>query len=575
MQLHLHECAVEKKASQSRPPICEYLLGSGKTSEEHVSRALRLQREQSEHEKIGSILIKLGLVSERDIAESLSEQLAMPLVAENCLPDERIHVTEISENFLKRRKTVVIDEDDTSLTLVMADPQDGYTVSALKLCTGKSIVIKIGIPSEIEAALQNIFDKDTTEDMSNGQTTQYLDDVEQLKELAGEAPIIKLVNRIISIAAESGASDIHIEPFDNQLKVRYRVDGLLREGDAPPLEFAAAVISRVKIMASLNIAERRLSQDGRFKYRVRGVDYDFRVSTVPTMHGESVVMRLLQRDQHAQDFKSLGFSTAQTAAMHDILAMPHGILLVTGPTGSGKSTTLYAALTHLNDPQRMIITVEDPVEYNITGINQIQVKPKIDLTFANALRSIVRQDPDVIMIGEMRDDETAQIAVQSALTGHLVLSTLHTNDAPSSIMRLVDMGVPDYLLTSAVNAVQAQRLVRKLCASCKEAYQPMDEVVERCDLRSMTENKIVTLYRATGCESCGHTGYSGRTAIIEILRMTDAIRKLVLGNADASSIRRQALAEGMQAMQVDGFQKALAGVTTIEEVLRVTPENAE
>jgi general secretion pathway protein E len=434
---------------------------------------------------------------------------------------------------------------------------------------------RLGIPSEIEYALEQLFEARPGAN-SGGDAdivaAQYLDDVEQLKELAGEAPVIKLVNQLIHKAAECGASDIHIEPFEGQLKVRYRVDGMLREVDAPPMQSAAAVISRVKIMANLNIAERRLAQDGRFKQRVRGVEYDLRVSTVPTMYGESVVMRLLQRDAVAMDFESLGFNEAQLKTMHDVLATPHGILLVTGPTGSGKSTTLYAALTHLNQPERMIITVEDPVEYNIRGINQMQVKPQIGLTFANALRSIVRQDPDVIMIGEMRDTETAQIAVQSALTGHLVLSTLHTNDAAGSVMRLLDMGVQDYLLTSAVTAIQAQRLVRTLCSECREAYTPIDEVVERWGLDRFAEDGDITLYRPVGCEHCGSTGYSGRLAILEILMMSREIRELVLKRCDVGDIARLAAAQGMVTMRDDGLQKAVAGLTTIEEVLRVTPD---
>jgi general secretion pathway protein E len=376
---------------------------------------------------------------------------------------------------------------------------------------------------------------------------------------------------LIQRAAESGASDIHIEPFEGQLKVRYRVDGLLREVDAPPTRSAAAVISRVKIMANLNIAERRLAQDGRFRQRVRGVEYDLRVSTVPTIHGESVVMRLLRRNVQAMDFDSLGFGDEQAETMRDILSTPHGILLVTGPTGSGKSTTLYAALEHLNQPERMIITVEDPVEYNIRGINQMQVKPQIGLTFANALRSIVRQDPDVIMIGEMRDTETAEIAVQSALTGHLVLSTLHTNDAAGSIMRLLDMGVQDYLLTSAVVAIQAQRLVRTLCADCREEYEPSPEMLDRLGLERFEIKGAVTLHRPKGCDTCGGTGYSGRIAIVEILRMTDQIRDLVLKRCDVGDISRMAAEQGMVTMRDDGLVKAIAGLTTIEEVLRVTP----
>jgi general secretion pathway protein E len=457
----------------------------------------------------------------------------------------------------------------------MADPLDDYVIDALKLRSGKAIAPRLGVPSEIEYALEQLFE--AKNGPNGGSDTdivaaQYLDDVEQLKELAGEAPVIKLVNQLIHRAAETGASDIHIEPFEGQLKVRYRIDGLLREVDSPPTQSTAAVISRVKIMANLNIAERRLAQDGRFKQRVRGVEYDLRVSTVPTMYGESVVMRLLQRDAVAMDFPSLGFNEAQVKTMHDVLATPHGILLVTGPTGSGKSTTLYAALTHLNQPERMIITVEDPVEYNIRGINQMQVKPQIGLTFANALRSIVRQDPDVIMIGEMRDTETAQIAVQSALTGHLVLSTLHTNDAAGSVMRLLDMGVQDYLLTSAVTAIQAQRLVRTLCTECREEYTPIDEVVERWDLDRFTDDGRVTLHKPVGCESCGGTGYAGRLAILEILMMSNEIRELVLKRCDVGDIARLAAEQGMVTMRDDGLQKAVAGLTTIEEVLRVTPD---
>ena len=560
-----------------QPPLCGLLVDVGKLESADVDRALRLQREQEDWERIGSILVKLGLVSEKDVAESLSTQLKLELVDRTEYPEERPTGTRVTERFLKKNKALILDEDDDTLSVVMADPLDDYVIDALKLRSGKDVTPRLGVPSEIEYALEQLFDGKSgspgAKDTDVG-AAQYLDDVEQLKELAGEAPVIKLVNQLIHKAAESGASDIHIEPFEGQLKVRYRVDGLLREVDSPPMQSAAAVISRVKIMANLNIAERRLAQDGRFKQRVRGVEYDLRVSTVPTMYGESVVMRLLQRDAVAMDFVSLGFSEAQVKTMQDVLATPHGILLVTGPTGSGKSTTLYAALTHLNQPERMIITVEDPVEYNIRGINQMQVKPQIGLTFANALRSIVRQDPDVIMIGEMRDTETAQIAVQSALTGHLVLSTLHTNDAAGSVMRLLDMGVQDYLLTSAVTAIQAQRLVRTLCTECREEYTPIDEVVERWDLDRFADGGKITLHRPVGCSSCGDTGYSGRLAILEILLMSDEIRNLVLKRCDVGDIARLAAEQGMVSMRDDGLQKAVAGLTTIEEVLRVTPDPA-
>ena len=558
-----------------RQAICEYLVESGKIESANAERALRLQAEQSQWEKIGQILVKLGLTSETDLAECLARQLEMKLVFEQDFPPAPLSENTVSEQFLKANKILILDETDDDLTLAMADPEDQFACDALRLCCRKNVVACLGIPSEIEHALNRFYDdsRDTSNFPGSADTSiQFLDDVEQLKELAGEAPIIKLVNQLISKAAESGASDIHIEPFDAQLKVRYRIDGLLREMDAPTVRSAAAVISRVKIMANLNIAERRLSQDGRFRQRVRGNEFDVRVSTVPTMHGESVVMRLLQRDNVLLNFGPLGFSVEQEQAMLDILAMPHGILLVTGPTGSGKTTTLYAALRHLNQPQRMIITVEDPVEYDIHGINQMQVKPQIGLTFASALRSIVRQDPDVIMIGEMRDGETAEIAVQSALTGHLVLSTLHTNDAAGSVMRLLDIGVQDYLLTSAVNAIHAQRLVRTLCTQCREPYEPVDEIKERFGLQRFTDDNPVTLHRAAGCASCGDTGYAGRSAILEMLLMSDAIKALVLKRCDVGEIARAAADQGMTSMRDDGLNKAVAGVTSLEEVLRVTPE---
>jgi len=558
--------------------ICECLVDAEKLEPANARRALRLQKEQTEQEKIGSILVKLGLASEHDVAECLSKQLDVRLVTKQEFPDTAPAESRISPRFLRENSILILDENDDDLTLVMRDPQDQYLREALQLCSGKSVICCLGIPSEIEAAIERLH-SDTTESgkppESADSSVQFMDDVEQLKELAGEAPIIKLVNQIIRNAAESGASDIHIEPFEGQLKVRYRIDGILREVDSPPTGCTAAVISRVKIMANMNIAERRLSQDGRFRQRVRGNEFDLRVSSVPTMHGESVVLRLLRRDDIELDFGPLGFTAEQEQSMQNILAMPHGILLVTGPTGSGKSTTIYAALRHLNTPERMIITVEDPIEYNIHGINQMQAKPQIGLTFANALRSIVRQDPDVIMIGEMRDSETAEIAVQSALTGHLVLSTLHTNDAAGSVMRLLDMGVQDYLLTSAVNAVQAQRLVRTLCRKCREPYRPVDELVQRLGLDRFACSDTTSLYKASGCECCGGTGYSGRTAILEILRMTDPIRKLILKRCDVGDIAMAAEEQGMVPMRDDGLRKVVVGETTVEEVLRVTPEQLQ
>ncbi|MDX9767975.1 MAG: type II secretion system ATPase GspE, partial [Ectothiorhodospiraceae bacterium] len=389
------------------------------------------------------------------------------------------------------------------------------------------------------------------------------------------APVIRMVNLIITRAIESRASDIHIEPFEGTLKVRYRIDGVMHEVESPPARLTAAIISRLKIMAHLNIAERRLPQDGRIQLRVQGKEIDLRVSSVPTMHGESVVMRILDKGSITLDLDAMGFHPEVLARFKDVLALPHGIVLVTGPTGSGKTTTLYAALARLNTPERKILTVEDPVEYQIAGVNQIQANPKIGLDFAHALRSIVRQDPDVIMIGEMRDQETARIAIQSALTGHLVLSTVHTNDAASGVTRLVDMGLEPYLLTATVNCIMAQRLVRRLCPHCAEAFEAPPELVADLGLDRYAEARPHRLWRARGCPECADTGYHGRTAIHELLMMDEPIQRLVLAHADAETIEKAARARGMLTMYEDGLRKALSGITTVEEVLRVTQETAD
>jgi general secretion pathway protein E len=397
-------------------------------------------------------------------------------------------------------------------------------------------------------------------------------DVEHLKDLASEAPVIRMVNLIMQRAVESRASDIHVEPFEQRLKVRFRVDGVLKEVEAPPVRSTAAVISRIKIMAKLNIAERRLPQDGRIKLQVVGKELDLRVSTVPTMYGESVVIRLLHKESIKFDFATLGFDGDVLQRFLEVLALPHGIILITGPTGSGKSTTLYTALHKINTPERKIITVEDPVEYQLEGVNQIQTKPQIGLTFASALRSIVRQDPDVIMIGEMRDLETARIAVQSALTGHLVLSTLHTNDAAGGVARLMDMGLEDYLITSTVNGILGQRLVRRLCPHCRETYPALQEMVYELKLDRFQPDGKVFLSRAVGCEQCDGLGYKGRLAIVEFLVMSDDLRRLVMTHAQARQIEELALKQGMRTMYEDGMRKAVAGLTTIEEVMRVTSD---
>ena len=555
--------------------LCRLLVERGRLREEDLNRA-RAYREQHGGNLL-TLLVRLGLVSERDLARAQSELLDIALVSDKDYPEEAPAIEDISVRYMKQQHLVPIRVDEASLEVVMADPQDTFALKALKMATGRDVIPRVGIASEIDNTIERYFGGGKS---AMGQIAEGLagegaegdeEDVEHLRDLASEAPVIRLVNLILQRAVESRASDIHIEPFENRLKVRYRIDGVLQEVEAPPSRSTAAVISRVKIMARLNIAERRLPQDGRIMHRVGGKELDLRVSTVPTAHGESVVMRILDREAVVLDFGSLGFAEDARRTFIKALEMPHGIILVTGPTGSGKTTTLYTALSQLNTPERKIITVEDPIEYQIEGINQIQAKASIGLDFASALRSIVRQDPDVIMIGEMRDLETAKIAIQSALTGHLVLSTLHTNDAAGGVTRMLDMGVEDYLLTSTVNAIMAQRLVRRLDPDTREAYQALPEFVEELGLRALTDADPVTLYRA-GTSEISPTGYRGRTGIHEILLMSDEIRRMVMKHATSTEIERQARAEGMRTMYEDGLLKALSGETSAEEILRVTQE---
>jgi len=556
----------------------ELLVARGKLSETNMQRALRAQ--ETSGETLDSILLKLGLVSERDMAEAFAHQYGLEMVENRHFPDlPAIEEKDISARFLKEHRILPLYEEERGIVLAMANPGDQYSIAAVELACGKRVFPRVGTPSDIEIAHDRLYGSGKSamgqivESMSLVENSVDPDDIEHLKDMASEAPVIRLVNLMITRAVDSRASDIHIEPFENRLKVRYRVDGVMREVESPPARLSAAVISRVKIMARLNIAERRLPQDGRIQLRVQGKEIDLRVSTVPTLYGESVVMRILDKASVVLSFDLLGFSPEMLARFVEVLELPHGVLLVTGPTGSGKTTTLYTALQQLNTPERKILTVEDPVEYQLDGVNQIQIKPQIDLTFANALRAIVRQDPDIIMIGEMRDLETAGIAVQSALTGHLVLSTLHTNDAASSVTRLLDMGVEDYLLTATINGILAQRLVRMLCTHCRQPYPALPEMVEQLRLNRFTDTQPVQLFKATGCDQCGGVGYLGRMAIMEFLVMSDDIRRSLLKHADAGDIQRLAQQQGMDTMYEDGLRKAVAGLTTVEEVLRVTQED--
>ncbi|MCK9490267.1 MAG: type II secretion system ATPase GspE [Xanthomonadales bacterium] len=555
--------------------ICTALVEQGRLKETDLNRARRLHEESGG--SLVALLTKLGLASERDVAEAIAAVMDLPLRQAKDMPDTPPENVQLPLRFLKQYHVVAVGETDTSVELLMANPQDNYPIQACRLATGKQVQVGVGLRSEIDDLIERYYGQgrsalgtiveSLSEDGGRGE-----DDVEHLRDLASEAPVIRLVNIIIQRAVEQRASDIHIEPFENRLKVRYRVDGVLHEVESPPSSSTAAVISRVKIMAKLNIAERRLPQDGRIMLRVQGKELDLRVSTVPTAHGESVVMRILDRESVVFDFKRLGFTDQFLPQFLKVLERPHGIMLVTGPTGSGKTTTLYTALSQINTPDVKIITVEDPVEYQIEGINQIQAKPQIGLDFAQALRSIVRQDPDVIMIGEMRDLETAKIAIQSALTGHLVLSTLHTNSAAGGVTRMLDMGVDDYLLASTVNGILAQRLVRRLEPTHAEPFLALPEVIKEYNLEKYTDERPVQLYRPMP-SAITPTGYFGRTTIMEFLVMSEPLRRLVLQHADELKIQALAQAEGMRTMFEDGLGKALTGVTTIEEVLRVTQES--
>jgi len=569
---------VEDVPATAEERVIAALVGRGQLKDADLARARRLQEETGG--SLLQLLSRLGLVSERDHAEACAETLGLPLLGAKDVPDAPPELLPeaqpVSTRFLRQFHLCPLREDRGRLLVWMADPYDGYAIDAIRLATGCEVQPVVGVRSEIDDLIERWYGQGRSAmgaivETADGGQQADVDDVEHLRDLASEAPVIRLVNLIIQRAVELRASDIHIEPFENRLKVRYRIDGVLEEGESPPANLTAAVISRVKIMARLNIAERRLPQDGRIMLRVQGKELDLRVSTVPTAHGESVVMRLLDRETVVFDFGRLGFTDEFLPQFQRVLEMPHGILLVTGPTGSGKTTTLYTALSKLNTPDVKIITVEDPVEYQIEGINQIQVRPQIGLDFANALRSIVRQDPDIIMIGEMRDLETARIAIQSALTGHLVLSTLHTNNAAGGITRMLDMGVEDYLLTSTVNGILAQRLVRRLEPTHAEKYPASPEEIEKFGLRRFQPDGEIYLYRPRP-SALSPTGYLGRTAIVEFLVMDDALRRAVMRHAGMGELERLARDAGMRTMYEDGIRKALRGETTIEEVLRVTED---
>jgi general secretion pathway protein E len=547
------------------------LVDGGKLSARDLERAMAARQEMGG--TLQGVLVQLGIVSEIDVVQARARLLGVPYAPAEVFPDVPLEVPGLQPDFLATHACYPLRLEDGRLDVAMAAPENGFVLKALRLATGLAVQPFIALPSDVERALAqpqagSAGDEGEADDGDSG------DFVEHLRDLASEAPVIRLVNAIIGRVIELRASDIHLEPFDDGLRVRYRVDGVIQASDVVPPKHGAAVSSRVKLLAHLDIAERRLPQDGRIRTRVKGRELDLRVSTVPTVHGESVVMRVLDRASVRFSLEQMGFEADTLARFNDLIARPHGILLVTGPTGSGKTTTLYAGLSKLDAASQKIITVEDPVEYQLEGINQIQVHPQIGLTFANALRSILRQDPDIIMIGEMRDGETAQIAVQSALTGHLVLSTLHTNTAAGAVIRLLDMGVEPYLITSSVNGVLSQRLVRTLCPHCREPHIPTPDLLASSGLGRFLQPGA-SIYRARGCAQCRDSGYLGRTGIHELLVLDDALRRAILAGQDQTALHAHAASSGMLTLYEDGLRKVAAGVTCLEELLRVTQESGD
>ena len=541
-------------------PLGQLLMGKAIIGQEDLDRALELQRERGD--KLGKILVDMGYLAQRALLLALSEQLGLPLATIG-EPVSAPELEGIPARFMRGSFVLPLAIEDGALTLAMADPLDFETINAVRALTKLEVNPRIAGEQEILDAIDRFYGEGERQSSTLDFEAGDEENLEHLRDMASEAPVIRLVNSMIAQAVEKRASDIHLEPFEKEFRIRFRVDGVLFNQDPPPRELKAAIVSRLKLMAKLNIAERRLPQDGRIKLRILGREVDLRVSTLPTLYGESIVMRLLDRSAgDFYDLRRLGFDTHMLERMEHYTSLPHGIFLVTGPTGSGKSTTLYSALKRINLPDKKIITIEDPVEYQMDGINQIHVNPQIGLTFASGLRHIVRQDPDVIMVGEIRDRETADVAIRAALTGHFVFSTLHTNDAPSAVTRMTDMGVENYLINSSVVAILAQRLVRIICKECRRpagtTFTPWGEELE--------------IFKGAGCEACNFSGYKSRAGIFELMEMNDEIRRLIMANADASQLTDAARRNGMRNLREDGWMKVKTGLTTADEVTRVTQE---
>jgi len=566
-------------------PIGEILRATSGLTEEKLQEALALQAEKGG--RLGEVLVGIKAVSEEDVAKALGLQLDLPYLA-------RIFVEEVTPelikrvpiNFAKQARILPLSLEAEGVALAVADPLDTTVLDHARMLLGQNITPRIALASTIVDAINSVYDRATNEaeqlvDELEAQDldslAHELDEPKDILDAEGdEAPIIRLVNSVLFRAAKERASDIHIEPMERELQVRFRVDGVLQEIIKPPKRYQNAIVSRVKVMGQLNIAEKRLPQDGRIRIKLAGRDIDIRLSTIPTTFGERIVMRLLDKNTTLLDLTELGMAAHTLEGMEHVIRRPHGIVLVTGPTGSGKTTTLYGALSRINTPDLNILTVEDPVEYQLKGIGQMAVSPKIGLSFAQGLRAFLRQDPDVIMVGEIRDKETAEIAIQASLTGHLVFSTVHTNDAASAVTRLVDMGVEPFLVASSLTAILAQRLVRRVCPDCRVQYTPTEEEVKELGMTKaqfIERHGVEKIYKATGCPSCNQNGYRGRTGIYELLLVDDTVRQLALKNVDASTIKKAAMSNGMRTLLDDGARKIALGETTIAEVLSITQED--
>lgn len=558
----------------------EILVARGLVTEEDIARLLENARTKGL--PLGTLLVQQGLISEEDLLDALSERFELPYWRKlEEVGIEHIPIVKVPIAFYRQHKVFPFAYTDGEAKVAVTDPLNLQPLDDLAVFLGVPVVPVLSTERELMAAINRFFDRETgstdqvmqdLEDEDLGAIASEIEETDDLLDLASEAPVIRLVNSILTQAVRARASDIHIEPFERELKVRYRIDGLLYNILYPPRRLQAAISSRIKVMANLNIAERRLPQDGRIRIRVGEKDIDIRVSVVPTAYGERIVLRLLDKTSVLLGLEEIGMAQETFAKYSRLIKRSNGIILVTGPTGSGKTTTLYGTLHKINAPELNIITIEDPIEYQLNGIGQIQVNPRIDLTFANGLRSILRQDPDVIMVGEIRDRETAEIAIQASLTGHLVFSTLHTNDAAGAVTRLLDMGVEAFLVSSSVVAILAQRLVRVICKECREPYRPDAAEMKEIGLDSSGVPFEGFFYRGRGCAACLQTGFRGRSGIYELLLMDDHIRGLVMDGADSSVIKRRAIELGMVTLLRDGALKIVKGVTTVDEVLRVTQE---